>query len=75
LYAAEDAISNLLGTKDAVAAYNAAEMSDLMRIDCKTLTSQIKLAAALSAGELIKPFLKLTENRSRFMKAEILNFL
>jgi hypothetical protein len=57
VYATEDAVSNLLSAKDPVAAYNAAERAGVMRIDCKTLTSQIKLAAALSAGELIKPLL------------------
>jgi hypothetical protein len=57
VYAAEDAINNLLGAEDPVAAYKEAERSGQMKIECKTLTSQIKFVAALSAGGMIKPFL------------------
>jgi hypothetical protein len=57
VYATEDAIYKLLSAKDPVAYYKEAEEAGQMRIECKTLTAQIKLTAALSAGGAIKPFL------------------
>ncbi len=57
VYATEDAINNVLAASDPIEAYKEAEKSGQIRVDCKTITSQIKVAAVLSAGEAIKPFL------------------
>jgi hypothetical protein len=47
----------VLNAEDPVAAYQEAEKSGQMRIDGKTLEAKMKIAAALSFGSVIKPFL------------------
>ncbi|MFB3764009.1 MAG: hypothetical protein ACE14P_02035 [Methanotrichaceae archaeon] len=59
VYATEDAINKVLAASDPIGAYKAAEGSGQIRVDCRTITSKIKVTTALSAGEVIKPFLGL----------------
>ncbi len=57
VHATEDAINNVLNAADPVEAYNEAERSGQISIECRTLESQIKVSAALRVGDAIKPFL------------------
>lgn len=63
VYATEDAMNRILEANDPVGAYREAEKSGQIRVDCRTITSQIKVAAVLSAGEVIKPFLSTLRSR------------
>lgn len=56
-YTTEGAINKVLDAEDPVAAYKEAEKSGQMRIDGKTIGAKMKIAAALSFGAVIKPFL------------------
>ncbi len=58
VYATEDSINRLLDSEDPVAAYRDAERAGQMKLDGKTFTAKIKITTGLSAGDLIKPFLK-----------------
>jgi len=57
VHATEDAINNIINATDPVEVYSKAEKSGQISIECKTLTSQIKVSAALKVGDAIKPFL------------------
>jgi len=57
VHATDDAINNIIDAADPMEAYNEAERSGQISIDCRTFESQIKVAAALKVGDAIKPFL------------------